>query len=228
MHKSALNIGSEFIQRYIDDKENLTIVDVGSTNVNGSLKRFINSKHKYIGIDISKNDGVDIVLDDPYSFPFKDMSVDIVICTSVFEHCEFFWVLYLEIMRVLKPDGIFYLNAPSHGEYHSFPIDSWRFYPDAGLALMNWGKKNKINCELLESFILNKQLEGWNDFVAIFIKDGNYKNRYKNQSIAFNRKDAVNIIYGGKKYKQTINWNSFIKSYFRVLYKKIKSYLQHR
>jgi SAM-dependent methyltransferase len=226
MHKTAQNIGSEFIKTYVNDRSGLLIVDVGSSNVNGSLKKYINDSNKYIGLDLLKNDGVDIVLNDPYSFPFDDNSVDVILCTSVFEHCEFFWELYLEIMRVLKPDGLFYLNVPSHGEYHTYPIDSWRFYPDAGLSLMNWGRKNEINCDLIESFIMKKQIEGWNDFVAIFIKDGSYKNKYKKQTIAFNRKDTVNIISFGKKYKYSISWNSFGKDFLRVLYKKIKSHIR--
>ena len=32
-------------------------------------------------------------------------------------------------------DWLFYLNAPSNGEFHRYPVDCWRFYPDAGGAL---------------------------------------------------------------------------------------------
>ena len=26
----------------------------------------------------------------------------------------------------------------SNGDYHSWPVDCWRFYPDSGIALINW------------------------------------------------------------------------------------------
>ena len=41
------------------------------------------------------------MLDDPYKFPFENESIDIVITTSTFEHIEFFWLTYLEILRML-------------------------------------------------------------------------------------------------------------------------------
>jgi ubiquinone/menaquinone biosynthesis C-methylase UbiE len=92
-------------------------------------------------------------LEDAYSFPLEDNSVDIVVSSSCFEHADMFWLTYLEIMRILKPKGIFYLNAPTKGPHHGYPVDCWRFYPDAGKALTNWGKRNNYNNILLESYV---------------------------------------------------------------------------
>jgi SAM-dependent methyltransferase len=71
-----------------------------------------------------------------YKLPFADGSVDVVLSSSCFEHSEFFWLLFLEILRVLRPEGLFYLNAPSNGPFHRYPVDCWRFYPDSGNALV--------------------------------------------------------------------------------------------
>jgi hypothetical protein len=73
-------------------------------------------------------------------------------------------------MRILKPGGIFYLNAPSNGDFHQYPIDCWRFYPDSGHSLSKWSKYNQIDCELLEQYTSNKEHDIWNDYVAIFSK----------------------------------------------------------
>ena len=74
---------------------------------------------------------------------------------------------------------MFFLNAPASGHFHRQRTDNWRFYPDAGSSLVNWGKKKGFNPELLESFIHNYSgREGTNDFVAVFIKDEKYKNKY--------------------------------------------------
>jgi hypothetical protein len=43
--------------------------------------------------------------------------------------------------RVVKSGGFIYLNAPSNGYVHNHPLDIWRFYPDAGIALEKWAKK---------------------------------------------------------------------------------------
>ena len=49
--------------------------------------------------------------------PFKDNSIDIVVSISVFEHVEFFWETYLEMLRILKPNGLLFINAPSNGHF---------------------------------------------------------------------------------------------------------------
>ena len=69
-------------------------------------------------MDFQQARGVDVVLDDPYKLPLDDASVDIVVSSSCFEHSEMFWLVFLEVMRVLKSDGLFYLNAPSAGSFH--------------------------------------------------------------------------------------------------------------
>ena len=125
-------------------------------DVNGSLKEVIPKNSKYIGVDFAEGKGVDKVLKDPYNLTFENNSVDVVISSSCFEHSELFWLLFIEIIRILKPNGLFYLNAPSNGAFHRHPVDCWRFYPDSGKALVKWAKKNGFNTLLLESFISNQ------------------------------------------------------------------------
>jgi len=78
------------------------------------------------------------------------------------------------VMRVLKPDGLLYLNAPANGAFHRYPVDCWRFYPDSANALVTWAKRNGMNPQVLESFTTRQRLDIWNDFVAIFVKDATH------------------------------------------------------
>ena len=186
MHYTALKHFKIFSQQYLQNKR-LKVIDFGSFSVNGDLKKIIIQKHDYVGLDIEKGPNVDIIMKDPYKIPLKDSSTDVVISSSCFEHVEHFWFSFNEIIRVLKPSGLFYLNVPSNGDYHTYPLDCFRFYPDAGKALVSWGKKSGFkNLMLIESFIGRQQNDIWNDFVAIFIKDKKFINRYKNRMI--NRK----------------------------------------
>ena len=171
MHDTAMAYGAAFFTTYARVKERLTIVDIGSQDVNGSLRSVAPSHHHYIGVDFVAAKGVDIVITDPYSLPFENESVDLVVSSSCFEHSEFFWLLFNETLRILKPTGLLYINAPSNGPFHQFPVDCWRFYPDSGLALQNWGRRSGYNAALLESFVGLKKADVWNDFVAIFLKD---------------------------------------------------------
>jgi len=184
MHQSAMKYGKEFFEIYCsNDFSGKTIVDVGAQDVNGSLREFCPVGAKYIGVDFVEGKGVDVILADPYQLPFDTESVDVVVCSSVFEHSEFFWLLFLECLRIVKADGLVYLNVPSNGMVHRYPIDSWRLYPDAGQSLVNWARRNGEQALLLESFIAPKlgPVDGegmWNDFVAVFLKHERYANLY--------------------------------------------------
>ena len=114
--------------------------------------------------------GVDIVLKDPYLYPFPDKSFDWVVSTSMMEHTGLFWLSFLECCRVLTDTGFLYINAPSNGSYHGYPNDYWRFYPDASLALQEWGQRMNHPVRLIESFIAPQIGSEWNDNVMIFTK----------------------------------------------------------
>jgi SAM-dependent methyltransferase len=186
MHPTAKQNCKEFYQAYHPDmlKQNsdYQIIEIGSQNVNGSLRDVFPPGIQYTGVDFVEGKGVDVILADPYVLPFADNSADVILSSSVFEHSEMFWVLFLEIMRVLKPHGVFYLNVPSNGDIHKWPVDCWRLYPDAGKALVTWAKRNGINAGLLESYTSRQSVgDIWNDFVAVFVKDDSYVKSFPNR-----------------------------------------------
>ena len=88
-----------------------------------------------------------------------------------------FWLSFLEIMRVLKPWGICYLNVPSNGPVHEYPVDCWRFYPDSGIALQTWARHSGYSAVLLESYIDTTDRE-WNDFTAVILKDSAWSHQF--------------------------------------------------
>lgn len=169
MHVSALRHAKLFFETYVDAPS--AIVDIGAQDVNGSLRSVAPEGCSYTGVDFAKGRGVDVVIGDPYSLPFEDGAFDVCVSSSCFEHSEFFWLTFLEIIRILKSGGLFYLNVPSNGFFHRFPVDCWRFYPDSGIALEHWARRNGYNVTLLESFTGAQHQGIWNDFVAVFGKD---------------------------------------------------------
>lgn len=192
MHPSALYYGKKFFELYSPPKlpNEFVIVEIGSQDVNGSLRDISPKGARYIGLDFSPGKGVDVIIQDPYKLPLEDCSADMVLSSSCFEHSEFFWLVFLEAMRVLKEDGVFYLNVPSNGFFHRWPVDCWRFYPDSGSALVNWAARHGYSAKLLESFTgersAGKISEGgmWRDFVAVFIKNKKFINKYSGRIIS--------------------------------------------
>jgi GT2 family glycosyltransferase/SAM-dependent methyltransferase len=170
VHDTALEFGKLFFETYIDKSKNINIVDVGSLNVNGTLRTVAPKDANYLGVDIEPGKGVDLVMTDPYLIPLGNNYADVVVSTSCFEHSEFFWITFNEICRILKKDGFIYLNTPSNGFFHQYPRDYYRFYPDSGFALQNWARKSGYEVTLIEAFIGKQKAEKWNDFVGIYLK----------------------------------------------------------
>jgi SAM-dependent methyltransferase len=171
MHDTAMRYGKLFFEVYVPDSKTITIVDLGAQDVNGSLRTVAPPSCNYIGVDFEKARGVDVVITDPYELPFESESIDVCVSSSCYEHSEFFWLSFLEVVRIVKPGGLIYMNVPSNGYFHRYPVDCWRFYPDSGTALKNWACRNGFDVELLESFIGKQRGDIWNDFVAVFVKE---------------------------------------------------------
>jgi SAM-dependent methyltransferase len=207
MHLTAEQNAKRFFNTYVNKKnEDIKILEIGSYIGGFSIRSLTNDKTNYIGVDLTSGPGVDIVLENQYVLPFEDNYFDFVISSSCFEHSEFFWLTFLEIIRVLKPDGLFYLNAPSNGMFHRYPVDCWRFFPDSGLALANWGKKNNFNCEVIEQYTSDKENDIWSDYVCIFIKDILEIKKYEDRIIDNFNNYTNGSTYPNKTLKNILKW----------------------
>jgi SAM-dependent methyltransferase len=85
---------------------------------------------RYIGIDwpqslhLSKE--IDVYANNQ-KLPFKDGSIETVLCTEVLEHSTSPFVVMSEITRVLKPEGVLILSVPFLYWMHEEPRDYFRF-----------------------------------------------------------------------------------------------------
>lgn len=166
MHDTALEIGRLAIDIYAGD--NARILELGSLDVNGSLRQFAPEHCSYTGVDLEPGKSVDLVVESGKPLPFGDGEFDLILASSVFEHDSAFWTTFLDLARLLREDGYLYINAPSNGAVHRYPEDHWRFYPDAGLALARWAQSKGLSMRLIESFTAPRKGDHWNDFVAVF------------------------------------------------------------
>jgi SAM-dependent methyltransferase len=171
MHTSSLAHVQGMVHKYLANSTGapLKIVDIGSYDVNGSYKQFfLHPRWQYTGVDLAKGPNVDVVLESPYRLPFESFSVDVIVSGQAFEHVEYFWCSWLEMVRVLKPGGYIFLLAPSRGPEHRYPQDCWRFYPDAYRALAKYA-----NVELLQVSTdwdphPSEDSAAWGDTVGVF------------------------------------------------------------
>ncbi len=149
MHQSSMDKMRAFRDQYLSKKSGqpLKIIDLGSQDVNGSYRSlFADTNWHYVGVDMEAGQNVDVVLSMPYAWKeVGSNSADVVISGQAFEHIQFIWITMLEIARVLKPEGICCILAPSSGPEHRFPRDCWRFYPDGMYALAQFAQLDVIS-----------------------------------------------------------------------------------
>lgn len=111
--------------------KNKSIIEVGSYDVNGSLRPIYEKWHpvEYIGVDIEMGPGVDLICDaEMLVANFGVNRFDIVFSTELLEHVKNWRKIISNLKIVCRSGGIILLTTRSKGfPFHGFPLDFWRF-----------------------------------------------------------------------------------------------------
>jgi SAM-dependent methyltransferase len=83
---------------------------------------------EYVGCDMRLGPGVDRV-EDVTAIRLPDRSVGTVLCIETFEHVFEVRRAFDEVLRVLKPGGVFVITSPLNFRIHAYPDDYWRMTP---------------------------------------------------------------------------------------------------
>ena len=83
---------------------------------------------EYLGVDMRSGPGVDRVVN-AEKLPFKDNSIDVVLCLETLEHAEKPWLISEEIERVTKNSGVMIVSSQQNFPIHMHPSDYFRFTP---------------------------------------------------------------------------------------------------
>jgi SAM-dependent methyltransferase len=117
------------------DLKGRRVLELGSKYVNGSVRPLIEKfcfPREYIGIDIEAGRFVDLILsaEDVVDY-FGERSFDVVISTELLEHVKDWRVVFGNIKKVAKQDGVVLLTTRSKGFHlHGYPNDFWRYEPE--------------------------------------------------------------------------------------------------
>lgn len=123
----------EFFGRTVvpDEFHGKRILEVGSENVNGSIRPLIENLQpsEFIGIDLHLGIGVDLVLAaEKIVQYFGSESFDVIVSTDTLEHVVDWRAVIRNMKEALRPKGYLYLTAAPMGfQYHPYPYDLWRF-----------------------------------------------------------------------------------------------------
>jgi len=115
----------------VENIKNKSVLEVGSVNINGSLRSIIEALEPslYIGVDIHMAPGVDVICNaDNLVNHFGQEKFDVLISTEMLEHVSNWQEVVSNFKKVLKPNGILLITTRSIGfPYHGAPYDFWRY-----------------------------------------------------------------------------------------------------
>jgi hypothetical protein len=124
-HGSVVEWGQRVI--HPEDVAGRRVVEVGSYNVNGSLRDVVMTHRpsSYVGVDTRPGPAVDVVMD---GGSLRAGCADVIICTEVLEHV-FRWQRFLRgLKEALATGGWLFLTTRAPGfPLHEYPSDYWRF-----------------------------------------------------------------------------------------------------
>lgn len=131
-HASCLAFGRTHIRA--EDVRGRDVVEVGSLDVNGSLRGHVESlgPARYVGADVQPGPGVDVVCDagDLVS-RFGEAAFDLVLSTEMLEHARDWRRVVSNLKRLARRGGVLLVTTRSLGfPYHGYPYDFWRYEPD--------------------------------------------------------------------------------------------------
>ncbi len=106
---------------------NRLVVDIGSLDINGN-NQYLFENCLYCGVDLMDGKNVDFSVKG-HEFHLPNGSVDVIISTECFEHDRFYSLTLKNIVRMLRPGGMFMFTCattgrPEHGTSRSNPEDA--------------------------------------------------------------------------------------------------------
>jgi len=137
-HTQQLTYISSIKEKFKNNFENSTVLEIGSLNINGSIRQFFDNCN-YTGIDVGPGKDVDIVCEGQ-TYNALDNSADTVISCECFEHNPFWAETFFNMLRICRSGGIIIFTCATtgrkeHGTTRTSPADSpltigkgWDYY----------------------------------------------------------------------------------------------------
>ncbi|QDT40356.1 hypothetical protein Pan241w_04120 [Gimesia alba] len=129
-HPAQQEFCHEVKQRFSNFFEGTRVLEVGSRNINGSVRdEFINSD--YTGIDAEAGPDVDQICLG-HEFQSDPGSFDVVCSNETFEHDPYAAQTVSHMLTLLRPGGLFFMTCAGEGrKEHGTTRTGTRYGPDA-------------------------------------------------------------------------------------------------
>ena len=126
-HESQKNFCKSVRSKFTSHFKNIKAADFGSLNINGT-NRYLFENCEYVGIDLGPGDNV-TVISKAHEYDAPDGYFDTICTTEMLEHDQFLSLSLPNMVRVLKPGGLFFFTCAGpgrdeHGTNRVTPEDS--------------------------------------------------------------------------------------------------------
>ena len=101
----------------------LKILEIGSQDINGSVRQYFPNAAEYLGIDVGDGRCVDWTIPGEL-IELPDGWADVSVSTECFEHCEQWKEVFINMLRITRPDGVLIITCASIGRPAHGTVDS--------------------------------------------------------------------------------------------------------
>lgn len=142
MHLNSELLFKKYGVPHFDGK--VKVLEIGPSSYPSPFQKLVNDDTiQWDTIDFVDTNSIDDAafenltykLQSPYEFPIADETYDIIVSGQVMEHVDKIWLWMKELKRITKKGGKIITISPVSWPYHEAPIDCWRIYPSAAIAL---------------------------------------------------------------------------------------------
>jgi SAM-dependent methyltransferase len=139
-----------FVARVIETKDRdfggpfTSVFEIGSRNVNGSVRSLFGPEVSFMGIDVIEGPGVDLVADGREFVGAR--TVDCVLCVNTVEHVQDWPKIVANAYDMLAPGGWLILTAPSDPFPSHSGVDGLHVRPGEWYQNVSAGKMIGVVC----------------------------------------------------------------------------------
>lgn len=152
----------------------LAILEIGSRDVNGTVRDLFASASSYLGIDIAGGPGVNLILD-AGRIDELGLSFDVVISCEMLEHARDPEQVCEAAYNVLKPGGMFVITAANdkrepHSALDGGPLrDGEHYQPITRAMLAHRSGNDAALLDRFRSVVIREEMEH-GDIYALAVK----------------------------------------------------------
>ena len=126
-HQQQIDFCKSVKQQFPHFFHNRLVLDIGSLDINGN-NQYLFDDCLYLGVDLLPGKNVDLTTKG-HELSLPDENVDVIVSTECFEHDQFYALTLKNIIRMLKPGGLFLFSCattgrPEHGTRRTTPADA--------------------------------------------------------------------------------------------------------